>query len=46
MASLLVVIVLKINAIQGVRGIGSGWIRLIVGLDVGSKSILTMLVIV
>jgi hypothetical protein len=46
MASLLVVIVSKINAIQGARGIGIRWIRLIVGLDIGSKSILTMLVIV
>jgi hypothetical protein len=46
MASLLIVIVLKINAIQGARGIGIGWIRLIVGLDVGSKGVLTMLVIV
>jgi hypothetical protein len=46
MASLLVVIVSKINAIQGARGIGIRWIRLIVGLDVSSKSILTMLVIV
>jgi hypothetical protein len=45
-ASLLVVIVLKINAIQGVRGIGIGWIRLLIGLDIGSKSILTMLVLV
>jgi hypothetical protein len=41
-ASLLVVIILKINAIQGVKGIGLGWIRLIVGLDTGSKSILTI----
>jgi hypothetical protein len=41
-ASLLVVIILKINAIQGVKGIGLGWIRLIVGLDAGSKSILTL----
>jgi hypothetical protein len=46
MASLLIVTVLKTNAIQGVRGIGIGWIRLIVGLDIGSKSILTRLVIV
>jgi hypothetical protein len=46
MASLLVVIVLKINAIQGARGIGIRWIGLIVGLDVCSKSILTMLVVV
>jgi hypothetical protein len=46
MASLLVVIVSKINAIQDVRGIGIGQIRLILGLDVGSKSILTMLVVV
>jgi hypothetical protein len=44
MASLLVVIISKINAIQGARGIGIGWIRLIVGLDIGSKSILTMFV--
>jgi hypothetical protein len=36
----------KINAIQGARGIGIGWIRLIMSLDVGSKTILTMLVIV
>jgi hypothetical protein len=46
MASLLIVIVLKINAIQGARGIHIRWIRLIVGLDVSSKSILTMLVVV
>jgi hypothetical protein len=46
MASLLVVIVSKINTIQGVRGIGIRWIGLIVGLDVSSKSILTMLVVV
>jgi hypothetical protein len=36
----------KINATQGAWGIGIGWIRLIVSLDVGSKTILTMLVIV
>jgi hypothetical protein len=46
MASLLVVIVSKINTIQGARGIGIRWIGLIVGLDVSSKSILTMLVVV
>jgi hypothetical protein len=46
MASLLVVIVSKINAIQGARGIGIRWIGLIVGLDIRSKSILTMLVVV
>jgi hypothetical protein len=46
MASLLVVIVSKINAIQGARGVGIRWIGLIVGLDVSSKSILTMLVVV
>jgi hypothetical protein len=45
MASLLIVIVLKINAIQGARGIGIRWIGLIVGLDVSSKSIPTMLVV-
>jgi hypothetical protein len=43
---LLIVIVSKINAIQGARGIGIGRIRLIVGLDIGSKGVLTMLVIV
>jgi hypothetical protein len=36
----------KINATQGAWGIGIGWIRLIMSLDVGSKTILTMLVIV
>jgi hypothetical protein len=46
MASLLVVIVSKINAIQGARGVGIRWIGLIVGLDVSSKRILTMLVVV
>jgi hypothetical protein len=46
MASLLVVIVSKINAIQGARGIGIGWIGLIVGLGVSSKNILTMLVVI
>jgi hypothetical protein len=45
MASLLVVIVSKINAIQGARSVGIRWIGLIVGLDVSSKSILTMLVV-
>jgi hypothetical protein len=46
MASLLLVIVSKINAIQGARGIGIRWIGLIMGLDVSSKNILTMLVVV
>jgi hypothetical protein len=46
MASLLIVIVSKINAIQGVRGVGIRWIRLIMGLDISSKNILTMLVVV
>jgi hypothetical protein len=46
MASLLIVIVSKINAIQGARGVGIRWNGLIVGLDVGSKSVLTTLVIV
>jgi hypothetical protein len=46
MASLLIVIVSKINAIQGARGIGIRWIGLIMGLDVSSENILTMLVIV
>jgi hypothetical protein len=46
MAFLLIIIVSKINAIQGARGIGIRWIGLIAALNVGSKSVLTMLVIV
>ena len=46
MASLCIVIIVKINAVKGVECSCIRWIRLIVSLDVSAKGIVTMLVVV